>query len=226
MSDMTRSVFSATAGFLRGVGNQAAISVAASAIAAALLALPAGVSLWRSAGAPESAEIGAGVENGWALPVAADGKIRARHQDAPGIQPGLPAHDGQGLFSPAAIVMPMALDWAAAATDIAVVSPSRPVAASEPRARSQQAQSLPPRRPVIERAVVTAEAAPLPISPAVQVQAASLDGAVSPSRLRLLGVPMPAPVARVGDAMSGAVGFVGAAGIWTLSRASALLPRL
>jgi hypothetical protein len=73
--------------------------------------------------------------------------------------------------------------------------------------------------------VVTAEAAPLQIAPAVQ--AAAVDGgAPSQPPLRLLGLAMPTPVARVGDAMSGAVGVVGAAGIWTLSRASSLLPRL
>lgn len=224
---MTGSVFTATAKFLRGVGTQATISVAASALAAAVLALPSGFSL-PFVGAAAQRDTAAARQERWVSPVASDGKIRERHQDAAANEPPLRAT--QGLISPAAIVMPMSLEWKQHATQIAALRQEGPVTA-EPRLHVAQAQAAvavqpsPPRRPVIERVVVTAEAAPLPITPAVQAAAAEAS-APSQSSLKILGMAMPAPVARVGDAMSGAVGVVGAAGIRTLSRASSLLPRL
>jgi hypothetical protein len=220
---MTGSVFAATAKFLRGVGTQATVSVAASALAAAVLALPAGIPL-PFFGASAQTDTAAARQERWVSPVASDGKIRERHQDAAGSE--APLRASQGLISPAAIVMPMSLDWKQPATPVTALRQERPVTA-EPRLHVAQAQAAvtvppsPPRRPVVERAVVTAEAAPLPITPAVQAAAAP-----SQSSLKVLGVALPTPVARVGDAMSGAVGVVGAAGIWTLSRASSLLPRL
>lgn len=227
---MTGSVFTATAKFLRGVGTQATVSVAASALAAAVLALPSGMQL-PFFGASAQTETAAARQERWVSPVASDGKIRERHQDAAGSEPPLRA--SQGLISPAAIVMPMSLDWKLPATEIAVLRQERQErsVAAEPRGHVVQAQAAatvqtsPPRRPVIERSVITAEAIPLQIAPAVQAAAVE-GGTPSPSQLRVLGVAMPTPVARVGDAMSGAVGVVGAAGIWTLSRASSLLPRL
>jgi hypothetical protein len=224
---MTGSVFAATAKFLRGVGTQATVSVAASALAAVVLALPAGIPL-PFFGASAQTDTAAARQERWVSPVASDGKIRERHQDAAGSEPPLRA--SQGLISPAAIVMPMSLDWKQPATHITALRQERQVTA-EPRLHVAQAHAAvtvppsPPRRPVIERAVVTAEAAPLQIAPAVQAAAVE-GGTPSQPPLRLLGVTMPTPVARVGDAMSGAVGVVGAAGIWTLSRASSLLPRL
>ena len=220
---MTDSVFTATAKFLRGVGTQATVSVAASALAAVVLALPSGTPL-PFFGASAQTDTAVARQERWVSPVASDGKIRERHQDAAGSE--APLRASQGLISPAAIVMPMSLDWKQPATPVTALRQERPVTA-EPRLHVAQAQAAvtvppsPPRRPVVERAVVTAEAAPLPITPAVQAAAAP-----SQSSLKGLGVALPTPVARVGDAMSGAVGVVGAAGIWTLSRASSLLPRL
>lgn len=223
---MTDSVFTATAKFLRGVGTQATVSVAASALAAVVLALPSGIPL-PFFGASAQTDTAVARQERWVSPVASDGKIRERHQDAAGSE--APLRASQGLISPAAIVMPMSLDWKQPATPITALRQERPVTA-EPRLHVAQAQATavppsPPRRPVIERAVVTAEAAPLPITPVVQAVAAE-GGNPSHSSLKVLGVALPTPVARVGDAMSGAVGVVGAAGIWTLSRASSLLPRL
>ena len=223
---MTGSVFAATAKFLRGIGTQATVSVAASALAAVVLALPSGIPL-PFFGASAQTDTAVARQERWVSPVASDGKIRERHQDAAGSE--APLRASQGLISPAAIVMPMSLDWKQPATHITALRQEREVTA-EPRLHVAQAHAAvtvppsPPRRPVIERAVVTAEAAPLQIAPAVQ--AAVEGGTPSQPPLRLLGVTMPTPVARVGDAMSGAVGVVGAAGIWTLSRASSLLPRL
>lgn len=224
---MTDSVFTATAKFLRGVGAQATVSVAASALAAALLAVPAGIPL-PFLGGSGAANTTVAQQERWVSPVALDGKIRERHQDAAGSEP--PSRAAQGLISPAAIVMPMALDWKQPATEVAVLRQDRPVVADArrhvgPAQAAATAQPSPPRRPVIEQAVVTADTAPLPIAPAVQAAAVE-DATPSQPRLRVLGVAMPTPVARVGDAMSGAVGVVGAAGLWTLSRASSLLPRL
>ncbi len=170
---MTGSVFAATAKFLRGVGTQATVSVAASALAAAVLALPAGIPL-PFFGASAQTDTAAARQERWVSPVASDGKIRERHQDAAGSE--APLRASQGLISPAAIVMPMSLDWKQPATPITALRQERPVTA-EPRLHVAQAQAAatvppsPPRRPVIERAVVTAEAAPLPITPAVQAAA-------------------------------------------------------
>jgi hypothetical protein len=225
---MSGSVFAAAAGFLRGVGNQAAVSVAASAIAAAVLALPGGITLPFFGGAAEQVETSAAAAERWVSPVASDGKIRERHHDAVGEAP-MRASDLPGLVGPAAIVMPMALEWTQPATEVAALPQIRPVPASEPRARALQAQSLPPRRPAVERIVAVAETAPVQIAPmAVQVAAnAPATGETArPPQRSVLGVTVPAPVTRVGDALSGAVGLVGAAGTWTLSRASDLLPRL
>ncbi|PTM43297.1 hypothetical protein [Bosea sp. 124] len=232
---MSGSVFTAAAGFLRGVGNQAAVSVAASAIAAALLALPAGFSLSVFGGTAEQGDAGRNAAEGWVSPVASDGKIRERHHDAAaGGDAAMPARDGQGLVGPAAIVMPMALAWTQPAADVAVAQQARPAPVAEPRIRTQQAQALPPRRPAIERPLAertaaVAELAPLQVArSAVQIaeRLPATDAAMPQQQRSLLGVTMPAPVSRVGDAVSGAVGLVGAAGSWTLSRASDLLPRL
>jgi hypothetical protein len=229
--DMSGSVFTAAAGFLRGVGNQAAISVAASALAAVLLALPGGISLPFTGAAAEQGDAGQGSAPGWVSPVASDGKIRERHHDADASDAPLRTSDVAGLISPAAIVMPMALEWARPLGEIAALPQARsvPAAASEPRARAIQAQALPPRRPAIERAVAVSETQPLQIAPpAAQVatNAPATAAAARPPQRSVLGVAVPAPVSRVGDAVYGAVGLVGAAGTWTLSRASDLLPRL
>ena len=226
---MSGSVFAAAAGFLRGVGNQAAVSVAASAIAAAVLALPGGIALPFFGGALEKAEAGPVAAERWVSPVASDGKIRDRHHDAAGAEAPLRASNLPGLVSPAAIVMPMALEWTQPLVEIATVQQARPATASEPRARALQAQALPPRRPAIERAVALSDAQPLQIAPAALQVAANTSASgetATPPQRRVLGVSVPAPVSRVGDAVYGAVGLVGAAGSWTLSRASDLLPRL
>lgn len=228
---MSGSIFTGAAGFLRGVGNQAAISVAASALAAVLLALPGGISLPFTGSAAEQSDIGRGSSDGWVSPVASDGKIRARHQDAAGGDAPLRASDLPGLLSPAAIVMPMMLEWTQPVVEIAALPQARSTAATEPRARlvQAQAQALPPRRPAIERAVAVSDTAPLQIAPAsvqVAANAPATSEVARPPQRSVLGVTMPAPVSRVGDAVSGAVGLVGAAGTWTLSRASDLLPRL
>ena len=146
---MSGSVFTATAGFLRGVGNQAATSVAASALAAVLLTLPGGISLPFIGSAAEQDDLVKGSATGWVSPVASDGKIRERHHDAGGIDASLRTLAVPGLVSPAAIMMPMALDWTQPVVQIAALPEARPLAASEPRARAIQAQALPDRKSVV-----------------------------------------------------------------------------
>lgn len=228
---MSGSVFTAAAGFLRGVGNQAAISVAASALAAVLLAIPGGISLPFTSSAAEQGDSGLSRGQGWVSPVASDGKIRDRHHDAAADAAPLRGSELPGLLSPAAIVMPMALEWTQPVVEVAALPQARSVraATSEPRSRSVQAQALPPRRPATDRGVTLAEAPPLQIAPVAAHLAAnnpSSAEAAKPQQRSVLGVNVHGPVSRVGDAVYGAVGLVGAAGSWTLSRASDLLPRL
>lgn len=228
---MAGSVFTAAAGFLRGVGNQAAVSVAASALAAVLLSLPGGMSLPFTSPAAEPADAVSGRAQGWVSPVASDGKIRDRRHDAAGDDAPLRTSELPGLLSPAAILMPMALEWTQPVVEVAALPQARSVSAATGEARSRivQAQALPPRRPVIDRAVAVAEAPPLQIAPVAAQMAASTPSPAEttrPQQRSVLGVNVPAPVSRVGDAVYGAVGLVGAAGSWTLARARDLLPRL
>ncbi|WNJ93171.1 hypothetical protein [Bosea sp. 685] len=228
------SVFAGSKRFLGHVGNQAAVSIVASAVAAAFLALPEAVTT-----APGL--IAAKAESqGWVSPVAPDGKIRERHHDAGGGEALTQSLSGRGLIVPAASAMPMAVAWAQPETGLPPAPQPSSVVTAEVHARTVQV--LPPVRkaapagektaPAGERSRQVAEAAPQLILPAVQVvEAASVSDGFEPVAVArpaptILGRAVPEPVARVGDVMSSAVGTVGAAGFWTLSRASSLLPRL
>ncbi|MDR6870333.1 hypothetical protein J2Y55_001333 [Bosea sp. BE125] len=227
------SVFAGSKRFLGHVGNQAAVSIVASAVAAAFFALPQAVTT-----APGL--IAAKAESqGWISPVAPDGKIRERHHDAGGGEALTQSLTARGLIVPAASAMPMAVAWAQPEIGLPAPRPS-PVVTAEVHART--AQVLPPVRkiapagektaPAAERSHQVAEAAPQLILPAVQVvEATSVSDGFEPVAAArpaptILGRAVPEPVARVGDVMSSAVGTVGAAGFWTLSQASSLLPRL
>ncbi|MDP3256544.1 hypothetical protein, partial [Bosea sp. (in: a-proteobacteria)] len=120
---MTDSVFTATAKFLRGVGAQATVSVAASALAAALLAVPAGIPL-PFVGSSARTDAAVAQQERWVSPVASDGKIRERHQDAAASEP--PSRAARGLIGPAAIVMPMSLGWQPPVAEVAVLRQERP----------------------------------------------------------------------------------------------------
>jgi hypothetical protein len=227
------SVFARSKRFLGHVGSQAAVSIVASAVAAAFFALPEAVTT-----APGLIAVKA-ESQGWISPVAPDGKIRERHHDAGGGEALTQSLSARGLIVPAASAMPMAVAWAQPETGLSAPQPS-PVVTAEVHART--AQVLPPVRkaapasektaPAGERSHQVAETAPQLILPAVQVvEAASVSDGFEPVAVArpaptILGRAVPEPVARVGDVMSSAVGTVGAAGFWTLSRASSLLPRL
>lgn len=220
---MSGSVLAAAAGFLGRIGNQAAVSVAASAIAAAALAIPAGIGWPLFAGS--AGEVDAPMAAASAPAIGADGKIHERHHDAGSAETPLRMADARGLVMPAAIVMPMALGWSLPAAEADAVAQAATAAANEPRQRFVQVQALPPRRPSAEQMPVVAENRPLVTAPASPIAASASSAGEAPRR-GLLGLSASGPVARVGDAMTGAVGLVGAAGSWTLARASDLLPRL
>lgn len=220
------SIFSAAGQLIRKFSGQVAMSVAVSASVAALPAAPeflfghggsASVAVLSKAGSQETAS--------WTSPVAPDGKIRDRHRDAASADlPGEPMH-----LTPASLAMPMVIGWPQPA-----FAQPRQIAAAvqilEPRVASVEA---PPAKKLVaapaapERPKLVAYAAPLPITPPAAARA-SIDPAVSDTPLppaEVLGRAMPEPVARAANVVSGAAGLVGAAGSWTVSQASHLLPR-
>jgi hypothetical protein len=215
-----RSLITDSAYFLRDFGGKVAMSLAASAFAAAFLAVPGLLGDDGSAKIIETQRLASG---GLPSAIAPDGKIRERHHD---VVAAIAAADraGPGLLVPAIFAMPMNTAWPQAefgdrapTAGRAVIAEARPVAAApapaakheialvRPRATAQAL--MPPQRPV----TVAAERVANP--PVIAAQTAALEES-------------PPTIVRVGGAMSSAVGSVGAAGLWTLSRASALLPGL
>jgi hypothetical protein len=213
-----RSFLSATIDRCRAFGGQVAISVAASAVAAAFLAMPDAL-VW-SDGAQAQ-----GSPAGWVSPIASDGKIAVRHRgadadvDYAGSRPA--------LLTPSTIAMPMTVAWPRAAFDEpqpgdapASVAKTSPVVAAAPARRTPTPPERP--RPQIETASLHSSQSrgrsQDVVAPAT-AQLAPAQQASAPAE------PSPSPLARVGGAVSSAVGTVGAAGLWTLSQASGLLPR-
>lgn len=215
------SVFAATARFIGRVGNQAAVSLAASAAAAACLALP---SLVAVPARPSEMAVAASEPMAWASPVAPDGKIRERHHDATGGEGLVQVLSGRGLVGTAAIIMPMSLGWTQ--PDAEPPAPIRVAAvqtADPAPAVVKIAQALPPRRPpdLGERPRPATD----PMSEPLQLaDAGAAEGLRPPATI--LGRVVPAPVGYIGSTVSGAVGLVGAAGSWTVARAASLVPRL
>ncbi|AMJ59892.1 hypothetical protein [Bosea sp. PAMC 26642] len=214
-----RSIASTSALLAREFGGQVAISIAASAVAAAFLAAP---ELFQSGEAAKAKTVMQQEEpGGWVSPVAPDGKIGIRHRDAAS---NVDVRMASVLLTPASLAMPMSTGWPQVVFE-------EPVSA---RARSTEthpvvALAAPQRKPIapLERSK-TAESAPMPIRPARLMapdgQVATVSQASAPASPS--GDATPSTLARVGSVMSSAVGTVGAAGIWTLSQASGLLPRL
>lgn len=219
-----RSIATASIYFAREFSGKVAMSLAASAVAASVLALPGVISPGRSVAALAEAGDRPAI---WTASIAADGKIGERHRDAAGTI-ATADRSGPGLLVPAVVAMPMRADWpqvefgeawpvrlaVAAADERATANPPQPAHKADialVRSKAVAQVLLPPTRPLIVAADRSGAAPPVM---AVAAQTAALDQ------------PSASPMARVGDAMSSAVGSVGAAGIWTLSRASALLPRL
>jgi hypothetical protein len=215
-----RSIVANSARLMREFGGQVAVSVAASAVAAAFLAAPEMLLL---PGQTAGAQVARQAPEDWISPIAPDGKIAMRLRQAMAADG---AEAAPTLLSRASLVMPMSASWPQAAFDEAPVpvvrvrsAEAHPVPATAPATRkaapaverSKVAAEAPPPLPIIQARLTTQVAGPVPVS----LASATLTADSAPSTL-----------ARVGNAMSGAVGSVGAAGIWTLSQASSLLPRL
>lgn len=210
---MSDDRFSAQAArMLRNFGGQVAISVAASAVAAGVLAFP---DLLVSA----SGERATGGGQAQATFVAADldttgGKFSQRH--------GQPADEapGPGLALPATLLMPMSVAWSAPLPDKEAV----PVALLPERAEQPVAVARANSAPSRERGRA-AGAQPLQIAAVLQAAApAAAQPDKSDKPATILGVQLPDSVTRAGRAVGGVVDTVGAAGSWTVSAASSLLP--
>lgn len=211
------SLFDRAASLLGNFGGQVAISIAASAIAAAFLALPdsfvaggpAAVAPAASAPSPE--------------PDAIAGKYRQRHHDAVGAAPSFAGWSPAGLMTASAVIMPMSLDWGLPA--IATEAPARGVAAAAPAPAGPppaRRASFPPERP--KRPALAAAAQAPEASVPIPAEQPTLAETVRPPAT-LLGRVLPGPAAGVGAAASSLMGAVGAVGSWTVSRAAGLLPR-
>ncbi len=217
------SLFTVAARFVGRVGNQAAVSVAASAAAAACFALPG---LLAGHGEPDAAAPARTEMSAWESPVAPDGKIRDRHREAAGEEGTAPALRGHGLIMPASIAMPMTLEWSRGTAEFQAGAEPLPVAreAAPIHVAQRLPQPVPPRRPVFQAEKAPAlqqVVAPLTIAPPVQTAAmvtASPDDEMAPRPpASILGRPLPKAVGYVGGAVSGAAGLIGAAGSWTVS---------
>lgn len=118
-------------------------------------------------------------------------------------------------FTPAALAMPMMVAWA---EPMAVgVQSTAPV---KLRTAAVEMVPVPPRRDIDLADAGRADRAPLQIMPAVQVAGPEIPAADAGWR-RIVA----APAIKVADVASGTAEVAQAAGAWTLSRATSLLPR-
>jgi hypothetical protein len=201
--------FAKPARMLRDFSGQVAISIAASAVAAAFFALPDTI-----LPAP-SAQIAATPATAWSAPLTADGKFATRLDDQ-----GEPKRfdTASAPTTPAALAMPLAIDWSVAATAREIVAVARP--APQPQ-RIALADAPPVRRvAVAERPRTEPAAQPLVITPV-----AVSDTPDRPRPPGLIGRVVAEPAARAAGLVTGAAGVVGAAGSWTVAQAASLLPR-
>lgn len=212
------SIVACAARLMREFGGQVAVSVAASAVAAAFLAAPEMLLL---PGQTAGAQVARQAPEDWVSPIAPDGKIAIRHRQA------ALAEEVQAtstLLMRASLVMPMNASWPQAAFEEAPVPAAR---ARSAEAHLVTAAATPARKgPAAVERPKAAEAAPLPIIPVRLTTQVAAPVPVTVASGTATTEATPSTLARVGNAMSGAVGTVGAAGIWTLSQASSLLPRL
>ncbi|MBX9907813.1 MAG: hypothetical protein K2Z25_03795 [Beijerinckiaceae bacterium] len=198
---------------LRDFSGQVAISIAASAVAAAFFALPDTILPLRSTPAEEPA---AAV---WSVPLTPDGKFAMRLdvEDATARLEG-----AAGPATPAALAMPLAIGWAAPAAPAAVAAASAP---QQPRLVHVD---LPPSRraTIVEAAGSQSKARSEPAGqPLVIAEVAAGDQVERPRPPGLIGRVVAEPAARAAGLVTGAASVVGAAGSWTVAQASNLLPR-
>lgn len=212
------SLFDRAASLLGNFGGQVAISIAASAVAAAFLTLPeslVGV-------APAAVEPVASVTS--PEPEAIAGKYRQRHHDAVGAAPSLAGSSPAGLVTASAVIMPMSLDWGlpAMAADAPVRSEIAAAAPAPAEPLPARRASLPPERP--KRVALAAAPPAREAANPAETKPATVTETVRPPAT-LLGRVVTGPIARVGGAAATVMGAVGAAGSWTVSQATGLLPR-
>lgn len=194
---------------LRDFSGQVAIAIAASAVAAAFFALPDAI-----LPAP-STQTGATPSTAWPVPLTADGKFATRLDGQ-----GEPARIelAAGPATPAALAMPLAIEWSMAAPAREIVAAVRPT--PQPP-RIAHADPAPARRVAMaERVRIEPAALPLVITPV-----AISDAPAQPRPPGLIGRVVAEPAARAAGLVSGAAGVVGAAGSWTVAQATSLLPR-
>lgn len=198
---------------LRDFSGQVAISIAASAVAAAFFALPDAI-LPSSSPQPGSTPATA-----WSAPLTADGKFATRldGQGEPARLEPARLDFAAGPATPAALAMPLAIDWSVAAPAHEVVAAARPVPQPQRIAHAE----LPPVRRVAmaERARTEPASQPLVIA-----TVAMSDQPEQPRPPGLIGRVVAEPAARAAGLVTGAAGVVGAAGSWTVAKAASLLP--
>ena len=208
---------------LRSFGGQVAVSVTASVAAAGVLAF-----LQIQSGAAHRATIAeqivrasqpeAALANASEAPVS---KFLERHRDQMSAGNAESVSPTRALAVPATLLMPMATAWALPAGTTPALARSEPQRSSAPVTAA--AHSVPRERSKPS----VAAAQPLPISPPPQLAASAGDATVAVASTRgpsLLGLELPDGVTRAGRALGGLADRVGAAGTWTVSTASQLLP--
>jgi hypothetical protein len=215
---MSNDTFPALIGrALRDFSSQVAISVAASAVAAVVFAFPD--MLPSGSGASAGAERSVQAAGDIPFEATQAGKFVQRHRAQIGSADDAAIH---ALALPATLMMPMSLAWTApvqAAPELIPVAVLERPAQAVPVARAVPGTSRERSR------AQAASAQPLQIAPALQLAAAQV--AASPEireSASVLGVALPDSVTRAGRALGGVVDTVGAAGSWTVSAASNLLP--
>ncbi|RDJ24111.1 hypothetical protein DWF00_03195 [Bosea caraganae] len=200
---------------LRDFSGQVAISVAASAVAAAIFAFPDMLSFRAGAPAPAGLSVEAAASDA-RLPAPQAGKFVQRHGEQVG---GAGDATGHGLVLPATLMMPLSVAWIAPLPAEPEPIPVARLERPAPSAQVARAAAGTTR----ERGRL-AIAQPLQIASVLQAAVPAAVQADADKPATILGVALPDSVTRAGRAIGGVAGTVGAAGSWTVSAASSLLP--
>lgn len=214
---------------LRSFGGQVAVSVTASVAAAGVLAL-----LQIQSGAAHRATMAeqivrasqsdaaladAALANASEAPM---NKFMERHRDQMSVGKAESVSSTRALAVPATSLMPMATAWTLPTGTTAALAHSEPQPGSAP-VTAAVARTIPRERTKPSGAA----AQPLPIASPLQLAASAGDATPAVASAHgpsLLGLELPDGVTRAGRALGGLADRVGAAGTWTVSTASQLLP--
>ncbi|MGO4740112.1 hypothetical protein AB4099_26440 [Bosea sp. 2KB_26] len=206
---------------LRSFGGQVAVSVTASVAAAGVLAflqIQSGAAHRATMQIVRASQPDAALADASEAPVS---KFLERHRDQMSTSNAQPVSPARALAVPATLLMPMATSWALPAGTTQALARAEQQRSSAPVTAA--AHSVPRERSKPS----VASAQPLPISPPLQLAASAGDAAPAVASTRgpsLLGLELPDGVTRAGRALGGLADRVGAAGTWTVSTASQLLP--